>query len=1284
MRRKEIMLKTFFGSFSLRILVRRPIGHCGFRLFIPPIRTAGLIFAISLCLSVAGAMGQDTVTGAFQGDVSNNRTTDPVPGAIVKITNVQTGVVYSLTTDSKGRFYQGLLAPGFYDISVTSPTFKPRLLRREIKVSLTGDIVPVPVSLEPETTPATPTAPPTVAEQPDDIRVNINTSDARRDGSKKYDEITVLPVGGSTVTRSFDEFATLLPGVAPPPQTIGDVAGPGVGPGVGSAGQFAVNGLRSRANNFTVDGSDNNDEDIGVRRQGFVAFIPQPIESIQEFNIITLLAPAQFGRNIGAQVNAVSRRGGNKVNGSAYGFFNSSQLNARNFFDTTLGNAVSPLRTTSGQSVLLDGAPITVRNQSGGENSFTFGDAGGTLGGAIRQNKMFYFLSGEYQKINASQEKSFAVPTVEQRGPFRTGATGTNINFFTGATLAAPLFPNESTASAVFSLIPFANNPGGIFGENTFTQTLPAGGRGVIFSGRLDNNFNLGNRQQSITARYNFTDDKKNIPAVGEAIFAGVLSKIRTHNLSLFLNSELNDSTSGSRFFNQVRFSVGQTHLKFDEVRNTDFLIPSDELPGTPFLLNAPAIFNLSLPQYNGQARYSRLQQPFGVVPESTENVNGPVGQVMIAGFSPVGVDVYNFPQDRVNKTYQLADELTWRTGSHAFVFGADLRRTDLNSDLPRLARTLLTFNGSPRLVPRTGTCPVGGIRDFCFLPTSDPRSIIKPEDLAGFGSSSNSILTFNLDRPGSKANLRFHQLNFYGQDTWRVRPELSLSLGLRYEFNTPVKEVDRLIEQTFSDARLDLLPVLKRLVNGRTELYKPDYNNVAPRIGIAWSPKLFGNGRISVFRAGYGLFYDQILGAVANQTRNVFPTFLTFNFGASPMGFGLQIENPAFSSIGGVRLRQPRTVNSFNSAGFRNAGLSFNEVFSFLTSGFFANAINVTLPTEKLEMPMAHHYSFIFEQQLNRNFSLSVGYVGTSGRNLLRFTTPNLGSGLTVVPTGIGPAFSFAPNYPTATGLLYIPNRPLDRTDSAGNIETLGAVNQFETTAPSTYNSLQTQLRGRFLDSLNMQFSYTFSKVTDEVSDVFDLAGASVLPQNSFDLKAERGPANFDVRHRWAYDLIYSFRKNEGSGFVRHLTDNLQIATTGRFHSGQPFTVNSVIDVNLDGNLTDRLNTLTGIEVTGDRRQPLRLTTTNTGSLLAPFGRNGQIGRNSFRAGGVLELDMSIIKQFTFGSNRLGLRTDIFNVINRSNFGVPVRLLEAPGFGKAASTVTPGRRVQFSLKYEF
>jgi len=185
--------------------------------------------------------------------------------------------------------------------------------------------------------------------------------------------------------------------------------GQGWGAGVGSAGQFSVNGLRSRGNNFTVDGSDNNDEDIGARRQGFVALIPQPIESIQEYQVITLLAPAQFGRNIGAQVNAVSKSGGSKTHGTVYGTFNSSQLNARNFFDTTFGNGVSTVRannrdvlvrTRGAGGVVTSQQPLTVRNESGGKDSFTFWQGGFVIGGPVKTGSLFYFASLERDSLS--------------------------------------------------------------------------------------------------------------------------------------------------------------------------------------------------------------------------------------------------------------------------------------------------------------------------------------------------------------------------------------------------------------------------------------------------------------------------------------------------------------------------------------------------------------------------------------------------------------------------------------------------------------------------------------------------------------------------------------------------------------------------------------------------------------------------------------------------------------------------------------------------------------------
>jgi len=1217
---------------------------------------------------------QDTVTGAFEGTISDSQTGTALKGALVEIINQQTNVVISLRADYRGRFYQGLLLPGIYRIRVSSPGYRTHEVLQRLKITYTGEVVPVPVALDPAPAGVVTLPAPAPVLSDTDIRASIITVDARRSGSFPAEEITSLPLGGTTLARTFDELALLLPGVAPPPQTLGSVAGPGVGAGVGSAGQFSVNGLRSRGNNFTVDGSDNNDEDIGVRRQGFVALIPQPIESVQEYQVITLLAPAQFGRNLGGQVNAVSKSGGDETHGTISGMFNSSQLNARNAFDTTFGNSATDLRTLTGQPVLLNGAPIVVRNQSGGEDSFTFVQGGFVLGGPLQKTRMFYFVSAEGQLINASEEKSFTVPTLEQRGVFRSGATGLFRDPFTGAAVAT--VPSSRNGAALFNLFPFPNSPNGVYGVNTYTELLPADARGAVASARWDRNFDYRGRPQSVTARYNFTQDRRIVPVTGGALFSSLQPRVRTQNLSVYANSKISGKDATPLMFDQLRLSYGRTRLVFDEVRD-GFLLPSASLPNEPFLLNAASRLNITQPAAPGIPNTGTVSfispLPTGSATRfvtSVEQELGLLGQVAVAGFSPLGVDVFNFPQRRVNNTYQIADDFSIKTARHNFVIGLDIRRSELNSDLPRNARSLATFNSAPRLILENGV--------LRFPTAGDANPIVRGEDLAALGAASNFFLTLN--RTGgddAHINLRYYQLNFFGQDTWRISPRLSVGYGLRYEYNTPVREMHQLIESTFNDPALALAPGLALFIAGRTSIFEPDRNNFAPRVGFAYAPRRSGNHKLLVVRGGYGLFYDQILGAVASQSRNVYPTFINLNFGgvaAAGSDNLLVFFNPGNTSFMGIPLQTPGTLNQYNPA---------LPLPTFLNSinTLFPRALGATLPSRILNTPLAHHYTFGMEQQINNSLVIAASYVGTTGRHLLRFTTPNLGPGITVAPTSltsfIVPDGGLNLPTPIFLGRSVNPVRP---------VNTIGTINRFETTANSQYNSLQIQLRGQLRRAGQFQVSYTLSNARDDVSDVFDLAGAFVLPQDSLTLAGEYGPSNFDVRHRLTYNLIVDLTAI-GTRYpgLRWLVRDMQFSSMGRYTSGQPFTVNSSIDVNLDGNLTDRLNTMNGLVVTGDRRQPLRLTTNNTLSLLAPFGQDGAIGRNTFRAGSILEWDAALTRAFKINkSQRVLLRLELFNLLNRDNFGVPVRILEAPAFGQAVSTVTPPRRLQVAVKYVF
>ncbi|MBA3240003.1 MAG: hypothetical protein H0T60_02100, partial [Acidobacteria bacterium] len=362
------------------------------------------------------------------------------------------------------------------------------------------------------------------------------------------------------------------------------------------------------------------------------------------------------------------------------------------------------------------------------------------------------------------------------------------------------------------------------------------------------------------------------------------------------------------------------------------------------------------------------------------------------------------------------------------------------------------------------------------------------------------------------------------------------------------------------------------------------------------------------------------------------------------------------------------------------------------------ASGVEATLPAREQRAPGAHHYSVSFEQRFGQDTVFSAAYVGTQARDLVRFSTPNLGTNAVSLLRSLGNElrgeFRFQPTF---FGIAVAPGTrltPLRGDNPVGGqaggfsggrpVPGIGGVQFFETSASSRYDALQLELRGRLRSRLQYRAGYTLSKATDDVSDVFDLAGATALPQNSLTFEGERGPANFVARHRFVYHAVYEFPGFDQRA-LRALFGGLQIATTGQFQTGQPFTVNSIFDINLDGNLTDRLDTTDGIVETGDRRQPLRLSTNDLASLRAPVGQDGRVGRNTFRAGSFLDLNLAFIKNIRLDESRsIVFRMEVFNFINRANFGIPVRFLEAPGFGQATSTLTPGRRVQFHLKYSF
>jgi hypothetical protein len=1251
-------------------------------------------FSLPLCfvmllLFYSSASAQTQTTGAVLGYVyAEGATNQPLAGVVVTVSNEETGLARSALTDGGGRYFIGLLPVGLYTLNGKKDGFENSPFSTangfQVRLSKENIVNPPPITLRRIGAPP-PAGTPTTAPPPGgtvsgaDYERLANTINATRNANFDDRFLLSLPIPG---TRTFDFLALLAPGVAPPPQAIGQAVGPGVGPGVGTSGQFAINGLRSRANNFTIDGSDNNDEDIGVRRQGFTSLLSQSIESIREFQVITLLAQPQFGRNLGGQVNAVSRSGKTSIYGTLYGFYTDRRLKARDPFDLTGGPATFPLvRTSDGVPIRLEdgltSTPIVLRNPVGGEDSYTRGQFGFVLGGPLGK-QMNFFLSYERQEINAARESHFAVPTVAQRGLFGLGDQGLIVTAVGGQQL--PFFPTTTFGDAFFSLFPLPNNPRGPYGANTFTQVLPANANGNIASAKIENpNLTFWGIQHVFTARYNQTDDRTTLPVTGEAIYSSLRPGVKTHNFSLILNSALRSDIN-----NQLRFSYGRTRLGFDDVRQRctqarlpeNCLLASTQFPNTPFLLNAPSVINGTLPVRVGNQFRAGDPVLVPLTGETTEASTGPLGQVIISGFSPLGVDVNNFPQSRVNNTFQIADTASYNVGNHQLTGGVDFRRTQLNSLLDRNFRPRAVFSGAADIASRFGLQPFSS------------SGFYQGSDFVAVGAPTGFFQTLALV-PDSTIGLRYWASNVFFTDQYRMKENVTLTFGLRYELNSIPGEVNRKIENTFTDPqvfrfietekRISGFSFFEQFLAGRRGIYKKDANNIAPHVAFAWDPTKRG---VTSIRGGYGIYYDQILGAVISQSRSVFPTFVTVNTA------GL---NPCVPSCGIIRrgdlvpfnpasLALARTLNTYDRGRFGNDLVTFLQFLNQFTNPVPGQAAGVppggpgfVLPEFNLISPYAQQWGLTVEHQLGRDFLLNVAYAGTRGVHLLRFATPNFGPNVFPVVSGARGA-----NDPTFTGFTVAPGPTNSRVSPF-----LGSFTSFETNTNSTFHSLQAQLNKRLSRGFQFTTAYTWSHAIDEVSDLFDLAGARALPQNSFDRRNERGDANFDIRHRFVSSFIwdpFSITKSKILG-------GWQLASILTFETGQPFTVLGSFDVNLDGNLTDRLNTTAGItEVNeGAARFTFPAGATQQRALLAPVGSNGSVGRNTFRSQGVAAVDMAVNKYFRFNERKnLELRVEFFNLFNRAHYGIPVHQLGSPGLGNSIDTRLPARTIQIGGRYYF
>lgn len=564
-----------------------------------------------------------------------------------------------------------------------------------------------------------------------------------------------------------------------------------------------------------------------------------------------------------------------------------------------------------------------------------------------------------------------------------------------------------------------------------------------------------------------------------------------------------------------------------------------------------------------------------------------------ITGFSPLG-DEGNNPQNSVTNVYQVLNNSSYVRGDHVIKFGIDFRFAQQNAFRDVESRGRLQFSPFGQITNNAlGDLLLG----FPFL-TSVAR----------------------LDNP---QQIRTNSYNFFINDSYRVRRNLTINAGLRYEYNTPAVDAED-NANLYNIATGTLVPVG---TNGMPRSgYEADKNNFAPRVGIAWTL----NDK-TVLRTGFGVYYDQSPFAPAEALYFNAPYF----------------DNNIYFSLPGL----PLTLN--------------NPWPSFFPFPLPDSALGLQ---RDLKTGYMQHWNFNIQRELFKKSVLEVAYVGSKGTKLLTARDINQPQ-----PSALPP------------GLPVVP-RPNPRFDD---------INLLESRGNSTYHALQAKFQQRLSHGLSALVSYTWSKSIDDASNFFTSAGDANFPQNSYNVRAERGRSNFDVAHRLSasYNYILPFGKGQkyaaDAGWVTTLLTGWETFGIVTLQTGRPFTVALLSEIDNSGTgrsvlgfgANDRPNLVGNPELSN----PTPGRWFNTAAFtFPPQGQFGNAGRNILDGPGYQNVNASLLKNTKLTEQvNLQFRAEFFNLFNHPNYNLPDNFLGSPTFGVISSARDP-RHIQFGLKLLF
>jgi carboxypeptidase family protein/TonB-dependent receptor-like protein len=764
--------------------------------------------------------------GSIRGTITDAHSL-AIPGTKIVTRNLGTSETREVTSDSEGDYSFVELPAGEYEVAAIAPGFQE--VRAPHVIVNVGEATVLNLKL------AKP------MEKVEQVIVSENVPLMETDTatlSQVVDRQLVqeLPLNG----RDFGKLVALTPGVT--------VEGSGVAGSEKATGQFNINGNRDRSNNYTLDGTDNNDPffNNSALNQVGIAGAPAtllPLDAIQEFNLQSQFG-AEYGRNTGSVVNIITRSGTNNFHGSLYQYNRNTAFDARNFFNTSL-NPQSHLNN----------------------NNF-----GGSLGGPVIKDRTFFFGAYEGQRERVGSDFNFQVPTPRDIATARLDA---------GISLATPPTP----ADKILAFFPVSNS-------RTLPSTVHDTSDDDNFIVKVDHRLNSSN---TLTGRYAFGQGHQQFP-FGSLGGFGSGSRLATFandspTRVQVISTSLLTTFSPSKL-NELRFGYSRFRTNFRSIDDT--FDPSASL-GLNF-----GTGKLGLPEFD---------------------FNGAIENLGASGFS--------LPRGRLSETFQTLDNFTWIRGRHTIKFGGEHHRYDVQSFNDNLERGILDVNAATI----TGDPVIDNLIALYqgnFFPSAD--------------AGNTHRFTFN------------NGLSFFAQDAIRVRPNLTLNVGLRWEYSGPLGEYANLLSNL--DASGNLVQVGSSML---PNLYNRDLNNFGPRIGFAWNAL-----RNTVVRAGYGLYYDYL--PQNNLIANV-----TTSAGVATNPVPSLTNTPNF--VGGL---------NFNQNGFTNPSPS-NPIFSG-----FSTPQSIFVTDRNLRTPYVGNWNLNIQQQLGGKAAFEIGYLGSKGTKLSRLYDAN------------------------------------------------------------------------------------------------------------------------------------------------------------------------------------------------------------------------------------------------------------------------------------------------------